>query len=956
MSSNLTFIRQRRHRREQSRTSAQQRTQRLLFGLGFAISAVAVVLIFAATLAYASLTRGLPPLEQLTVLLDAQDGQLLQPTRFYDRTGGHLIRTLSPTTSARTYIPIEQFPQSLLDATLALTEPEFWTSPGYSTKGWSDPQVHPTLTQHLVFDLLLWDRPATFTRAIHERLLAAQAITSYGPRQVLEWYLNSANYGHYAYGAEAASRLYFGKSVSQLDLSESAMLAAVSQAPALNPIDSALAARQRRVQTLMVMQSLGLLTVDQASRAIALPPALQAEGSSEEAEIAPAFINLVLSQLDLTFGAGRVERGGLNILTSLDFDLQQQALCAVQTQLARLDGASKETLTEDGSPCEAARLLPALQPGETLPGGSASAVILDPQTGQILAAVGDLTGGRQAGSLAVHPAGTTITPFIYLTGFSRGLNPASLVWDIPGDLPDSGQEYAGPVRLRNALANDYRAPARSVLEQMGIESVQAIATPFGLDLPSGLLDEDFDISPITLAGAYAVFANSGMQVGEDFGGSSILPSTVLLMQGVDHSVWANWNTAKTQSLLSPQLAYLMNQVLSDETARWPSLGHPNPLEIGRPAGAKISPSLDASAAWTVGYTPQRVTVIYLAGAGAMQIANEAVSVLKESDESQPDLTSLSADLWHALMQYALRELPSESWATPPGIVTLSVCDPSGLLPTAVCPNVVSEVFLDGRQPVQADTLFQVFQINRETGLLATVFTPPELVVKQTYMVLPSNIVTAGAARQWAESAGIPEPPTAYDTLQMPALLPDAHISSPAMFADGHGSIKVLGTASGADFLSYRLEYGQGLYPQSWVQIGTDSTSTRTESLLGEWDSTGLNGLYALRLMVVRADQRLDQAVLQITLDNTAPQVAVSYPQAGQVLSLTQEPQVALQAQVNDPFLARVQFFVDGSLAGISEQAPFGVIWRAKTGQHTLRVVATDRVGNAAETSIEFTVK
>jgi len=471
-----------------------------------------------------------------------------------------------------------------------------------------------------------------------------------------------------------------------------------------------------------------------------------------------------------------------------------------------------------------------------------------------------------------------------------------------------------------------------------------------------LLDEDFDISPITLAGAYAVFANSGMQVGEDFGGSSILPSTVLLVQGVDHSVWANWNTAKTQSLLSPQLAYLMNHVLSDETARWPSLGHPNPLEIGRPAGAKISPSLDASAAWTVGYTPQRVTVIYLAGAGAMQNANEAVSVPKESDESQPDLTSLSADLWHALMQYALRELPSESWATPPGIVTLSVCDPSGLLPTAVCPNVVSEVFLDGRQPVQADTLFQVFQINRETGLLATVFTPPELVVKQTYMVLPSNIVTAGAARQWAESAGIPEPPTAYDTLQMPALLPDAHISSPAMFADGHGSIKVLGTASGADFLSYRLEYGQGLYPQSWVQIGTDSTSTRTESLLGEWDSTGLNGLYALRLMVVRADQRLDQAVLQITLDNTAPQVAVSYPQAGQVLSLTQEPQVALQAQVNDPFLARVQFFVDGSLAGISEQAPFGVIWRAKTGQHTLRVVATDRVGNAAETSIEFTVK
>jgi hypothetical protein len=109
-------------------------------------------------------------------------------------------------------------------------------------------------------------------------------------------------------------------------------------------------------------------------------------------------------------------------------------------------------------------------------------------------------------------------------------------------------------------------------------------------------------------------------------------------------------------------------------------------------------------------------------------------------------------------------------------------------------------------------------------------------------------------------------------------------------------------------------------------------------------------------MVVRADQRLDQAVIQVTLDNTAPQVAVSYPQAGQVLSIAQEPQVALQAQVNDPFLASVRFYVDGNLAGISDQAPFGAIWRAKSGQHTLRVVAADRVGNTSEASIEFTVK
>jgi hypothetical protein len=303
-----------------------------------------------------------------------------------------------------------------------------------------------------------------------------------------------------------------------------------------------------------------------------------------------------------------------------------------------------------------------------------------------------------------------------------------------------------------------------------------------------------------------------------------------------------------------------------------------------------------------------------------------------------------------MMQYAVRDLPSESWDMPSGIVTVSVCDPSGLLPTAACPNVVSEVFLDGRQPVQVDTLFQTFQVDRETGLLATVFTPPEMVETLTYMVVPQQ------ASAWAESAGIAKPPTAYDTLQTPPVSPDVHITSPGMFSDRHGKIEILGNAAGADFLSYRLEYGQGLYPQAWIQIGTDSTAPLTESLLGEWDTAGLDGLYAMRLMVVRTDQRVEQAIVQVTLDNTPPQVAIIYPQAGQEISLTQEPQVALQAQVNDPFPAKVEFYMDGVLVGESDETPFGVIWRAKTGEHSLRVVAADRAGNTAEATIYFSVK
>jgi hypothetical protein len=176
-----------------------------------------------------------------------------------------------------------------------------------------------------------------------------------------------------------------------------------------------------------------------------------------------------------------------------------------------------------------------------------------------------------------------------------------------------------------------------------------------------------------------------------------------------------------------------------------------------------------------------------------------------------------------------------------------------------------------------------------------------------------------------------------------------------MFADGRAKLEIRGSAAGANFAWYRLEYGQGLYPSGWVQIGSDSHTAVTEGLLGEWDTTALNGLYSMRLMVVRSDQRVDQAVVQVTLDNTPPQVAITYPQAGQTISAAQEPQVALQAQASDPFLTKVDFYIDDVLVGESSMAPFGVVWTAKTGGHTLSVVATDQAGNTTETEVNFKV-
>jgi hypothetical protein len=222
-------------------------------------------------------------------------------------------------------------------------------------------------------------------------------------------------------------------------------------------------------------------------------------------------------------------------------------------------------------------------------------------------------------------------------------------------------------------------------------------------------------------------------------------------------------------------------------------------------------------------------------------------------------TAPASGLWRALMNYAVQDLPSGGWTQPQGMVAMDVCSPSGLLPTDVCPLVTREIFLEGNQPVNFDDLYRKFSINRETNLLATIFTQPALADEKVFMVVPE------AAREWAVSKGIPIPPDTYDTIQGEPPQPGVDIASPEMFAEVQGSVPVTGTAAGEDFLFFRLQYGRGLNPQSWVQVGDDLTAPVTDGLLGQWDTSGLDGLYVLQLQVVRTDQSLETDTVVVTV-------------------------------------------------------------------------------------------
>jgi membrane peptidoglycan carboxypeptidase len=840
------IVHRRRERRAEDRRRAESRFRAALLGFGYVFSIALAIAIFASVFAYADLTRGLPSIEQLPILLNQQNGLLLQPTRVYDRTGEHVIFTFAPSDTSRAYIPFVSLPKPLVDATIAASDPRFNDHAGYLLSGLDNPDSHPTLAQKLAYDLLLFDEPPSLKRALRERILAAQIAARFGQEQVIEWYVNSANYGHYAFGIEPASELYFDKPAAKLTLAEAALLASVAETPSLNPIDAPDAASQRTKEILIIMQALGMI------EEIPSPPAPLPAGEGGGGE--GAFVNLALNQLTTRYDRQRIERGGLKIISTLDYELQTNAACLTKIFAARLANAPVEEST-----CEAARYLSAISQ-TSIPEPSASALILDPRDGQILALVGETDAQGESAFLTAHNPGTTLTPFVYLTGFARGLAPASLVWDIPrADIQNPDRAFHGPMRLRVALANDYLVPALDVLDQMGADNSLRTARSFNLEISTSLnpslepgaafVTDSPPQSLLDLSAAYATFSTLGLRNGQRFA-DTIQPSSVLRVETVDGAIWLDWSQPESQSVVSPQLAYLMNHALSDASARWPSWGSPNITEIGRPAAFK-SGWTGSSDAWAIGYTPARLVAVWTRtltpNPSLTDGAEQALSV------------RVPATLWAALMQTAHESLPADSWTAPAGIVQMDVCDPSGLLPTADCPEVATEVFASGFEPTQGDTLFRSTIVNRETGLLATVFTSPAQTEERVFMSVPEE------ARAWAAAAGVPVAPEAYDAIQPPAPNPNFNISAPALFAELNGRVEILGSAAGNGFQYYKILVGEGLNPRKWTQVGGNFSTPVINGVLAEWDATGLDGLYAIQLIVVYADQRVETAVVLVVV-------------------------------------------------------------------------------------------
>ncbi|MCD4751715.1 MAG: transglycosylase domain-containing protein [Anaerolineaceae bacterium] len=945
------IIQQRRKRKiDQSRRFSNRITRFILMTGIVGLVLLSMLFLFGA-FAFANFIDQLPPTSTIETFFSETDGLLHQPTVILDQTGEITLYTFQLPDIEREYISIsgeDSISQYVVEFTVSQQHPDFWTKSGSNWTQWKS-NVPLTIPEQLTNELLLWQISNQNIFAL--KLLTTQLMIQYGHEQILEWYLNSVYYGHLAYGIEQASQLYLGKSAAELNLAEAALLVSTAQYPALNPLDAPVAALENKDLFLEKLLLADTITDEEYQQALNTPIRLTIN-VEETPMLAEDFTQTVINTLTNEIPLRQLERGGYIITTTLDTEIQHQMECSAAVQLDRI-GAETTISPEALAECEAARLLSPLPPGEDVDPQNflISAIITDPTNGQVLAYLDQYTldDEIELPVLNKEPTGL-LSPFVALADFIQGAGPASLHWDITPQknsiisqyLSDE-TEYDGPMRARMALANNKSTLIANLLEELEESNVFALMTRMGwMSLQTqapdaGILFTGGDTNLFEVASAYNVFATLGTQHGTlTTNSENLVPQLILSVesQQLEHTS-LQAASPETRSLLSAPLAFLIHDILADEISRRPSLGYPSPLSIGQPAAALIANNSDSSQSWTVGYTPDRLGVIWIG------TVNDQVLDYR-----------YSAGLWHGLMQYETQNRTNHGWVVPDGITQVIVCDPSGQLPTEDCPNRVTELFLTGNEPASHDTLYQSFEINRETGLLATVFTPLELIEEETFMIVPPE------ALDWAEASGLSAPPTSYDVVQVPPEKPDIHITTPENFSYLSGVVEIIGSAPSESFSSYRLQVGQGLNPETWHQIGEEHSERVRKGVLETWDTTGFEGLYALQLIVQRNSREIETATIQITIDNTPPTTAYLSPLPDAEYQLNREGQLNFQVRPEDNIgISQVQWWVDDQLLGQRTQAPYSVFIDLEAGEYVLIVQTFDLAGNITRSEdIHFSVE
>jgi len=725
--------------------------------------------------------------------------EIVQSTKIYDRTGETILYDIHGE-EKRTIVPFEQIPQTVKDATVAAEDDNFYHHFGLdwrgilraalaNLRGKRISQGGSTITQQYIKNAYLGGPQAerTFSRKAKEAILALILEVKYNKNEILGFYLNQVPYGSNAYGIEAASQTFFNKSTRELTLAESTLLAALPQAPSYySPYGSHPdSLKQRQEYVLDRMAKFGYTTEEEAKQA----KSEELKYTSQTELKAHHFVTMVKEYLEEKYSQfyADINRAGLKVYTTLDWDLQQ---IAEQVVAEGVEVNKKNYRAEN-----------------------AALAAIDPKTGQVLTLVGSRSYEEEQFNVAISPyrhPGSSFKPFAYAAAFEKGYTPQTMLFDLEtnfrGDdikdyIPKNyDMRWRGPISMKDSLAQSINITSVKTLyladiydtidlaQAMGITTLKD-RSRYGLSLVLGggevkLLDE---------TAAYAVFADEGTKH----------PLSLILRIEDNHGdVLENYKD-NPQRVLSQQTARQINDILSDEAARVPTFGEHSKLYLAeRPVAAKTGTTQDYSDGWTVGYTPSLAVGVWAGN-------NDFKDKMKQGAAG----IYVAAPIWNEFIQKAYQAktktenlLSNEDSPVPnkPELKEFTLSKKVEYFNSPEQSPEISTPMLGGELAYKNKVA-----IDRISGKLATNLTPPELIEERIYeeahCILhyvdkedplgdypenPSqnpqfeaweNTVLAWVSGRSCSDSGIcynQKPPTQFDDVHIPENQPSVEITSP----------------------------------------------------------------------------------------------------------------------------------------------------------------------------------
>ncbi len=582
-------------------------------------------------------------------------------SKIYDRNGISLYSFFK--NENRTYVPLSQVPVYTRLAVIAAEDASFYKHSGYSISGIirsaiKNLQTHSlsyggsTITQQLLKNTLLTNEK-TWSRKIREIVLAINTERIYSKDQILEMYLNQVSYGGTTYGIEEASKTYFNKKTSELTLSESAFLAGLPKSPStLSPYTNLQGAISRQQEVLKLMETNGFITADEYSRSVQIPIVIS---PAEKNILAPHFVMYVRDLLISKFGEEKLYRGGLNIYTTLDINVQNMAQEIVKQELNKV---SQLNVTNGAS------------------------LVVNPKTGEIIAMVGSKNyddnsiDGNVNVTTRLRPPGSSIKIVTYSYALTHGMTPQNIIADmpttfnIPQTKPYKPQNYDGQYRgnltLRNAFAQSRNIPAVRVLYHFGLNNIIQMGRDMGIvswrnpsDYGLSLTLGGADLTLLELTRVYSTVANYGRRPELN----PLLKINTSIGQTIYQNPCVNSElTCNQPQVIDPRAAFQITDILNDNNARSASFGSNSALNIKNypQIAVKTGTSNDLRDNLTVGYTPDLVVAVWVGNSNNSPMKRIASGITG------------AAPIWSNIMKNLIEKNKKDiKWEIPQGLTQIN---------------------------------------------------------------------------------------------------------------------------------------------------------------------------------------------------------------------------------------------------------------------------------------------